>query len=88
MIWARTAGEWMMFLDTADAEGAVGELRRLITRLDSSCDEITGVLRSLNGSPSAEVEEALRVSRTTAHEAAALLSSVITSLRLGDPDAA
>ena len=83
-----TAGEWIRFLDARGTEDAVGELRRMVGRLDASSDEVTGVLNILSGSPSGDVEEILRVSRTSTHEAIGLLSGVITRLRLGDPDAA
>lgn len=83
-----TAGEWVRFLDARGTEDAVSELRRMIGRLDASSDEVTGVLNILSGSPSGDIEEILRVSRTSTHEAIGLLSSVITRLRLGDPDAA
>ena len=88
MIGVGSAGEWVKFLDVRDSEDAAGEIRRMIGRLDESSDELTGVLNVLSGSPSGDVEEVLRVSRTAAHEAIGLLSGVITRLRLGDPDAA
>ena len=88
MIGVGSAGEWVRFLDVRDSEDAVGELRRMIGRLDESSDDVTGVLNTLSGSPSGDVEEVLRVSRTATHEAIGLLSGVITRLRLGDPDAA
>jgi hypothetical protein len=83
-----TAGEWVRFLDVRGPEDAVNELRCVIGRLDEASDEVTGVLSHLSGSPAGEVEEVLRVSRTSTHEAIGLLSGVITRLRLGDPDAA
>ena len=88
MIGKGTPAEWMRFLEVRDVEDAVSELRRMIDRLDESSDEVGGVLRTLGGSPSCEVEEVLRITRTTAHEAIALLNGVIIHLRLGDPDAA
>jgi hypothetical protein len=82
------AEEWIRFLDARGPEDAVSELRRAISRLDDSSDEVTGVLTHLSGSPSADVEEVLRVSRTATHEAIGLLNVAITRIRLGDPDAA
>jgi len=85
---AGSVTEWMRFLATPDREDAVSEIRRMVHRLDSVSDELTGVLRCLSGSPSCDVEEILRVSRTAAEEAMGLLSGVIMRLRLDGPDAA
>ncbi|MBA8805488.1 hypothetical protein FB382_003779 [Nocardioides ginsengisegetis] len=60
----------------------------MIGRLDESSDELGHVLKILSGSPSGDVEDVLRVSRTCVNEAIGLLSGVITRIRLGDPDAA
>lgn len=83
-----TSSEWLRFLEARDTEDAVSELRRMIDRLDESSHEVGGVLRTLSGSPSGEVEEVLRITRTTAYEAIALLNGVIIHLRLGPPDTA
>lgn len=88
MIAVGTAAEWMRFLATPDTEDAVSEIRRMVSRLDDVGDELNGLLRSLSGSPSGDVEEVLRVSRTATDEAIGLLDGVIVRIRLGDPDAA
>ncbi|RHW25820.1 hypothetical protein D0Z08_17440 [Nocardioides immobilis] len=88
MIGAGTAGEWIHFLDARDAVDAISELTRMVQRLDDASDEVTGVLYTLSGSPSCDVEEILRVARAATYEAIGLLSSVITRIRLDNPDAA
>ena len=56
--------------------------------LEVASDELGDVLKSLSGSPCADLEEVLRVARYTSEEAIGLLSGVIVRMRLGDPEAA
>ena len=83
-----SAHEWIRFLDAESDEEAVGKLRRMISCLEVASDELGDVLKFLTGSPSADLEEVLRVTRYTSEEAIGLLSGVIVRIRLGDPEAA
>ncbi|RYP88676.1 hypothetical protein EKO23_01955 [Nocardioides guangzhouensis] len=83
-----TATQWIRFLDARDPEDAVGQLRDLVRRLDGCTDDLTRVLNALSGAPADDVEEVLRISRTTTYEAISLLNGAVTRIRLDDPDAA
>jgi hypothetical protein len=85
---AGTTNEWLRFLDAGSDEEAVGKLRRMISGLEVASDELGDVLKFLSGSPSADLEEVLRVTRYTSDEAIDLLTAVIVRIRRGDPEAA
>ena len=88
MIGIGTNIEWLRYLDAESGEDAVGDLRRMISRLEGISDEIGDVLRFLSGSPSVDLEEILRVSRSANEEAIGLLAAIILRIRQGDPEAA
>jgi hypothetical protein len=85
---AGTITEWLRFLDAGSDEEAVGQLRRMIAGLEAASDEFGDVLKFLSGSPSADLEEVLRVTRYTSDEAIDLLTAVMVRIRRGDPEAA
>ena len=82
-----TTNEWIHFLGVGSDEEAAGELRRMIGWLEVASDEIGDVLKTMSGSPCADLEDVLRVARYTSEEAIGLLT-VIIQMRLGDPEAA
>ena len=75
-------GEWCRFLDARSTEEAVDELRRKRMRLDHIDQAITCELKLLGSSPSAEIDEVLRVARSAVNESIELLDSVVRQLRL------
>jgi hypothetical protein len=83
-----TANEWLRFLDAGSDDEAVAKIRRMISCLEVAADECGDVLKFMSGSPSADLEEVLRVTRYTSEEAIGLLSGVIARIALGDPEAA
>ena len=83
-----TAREWHMFLGTRSREDASSEVRRMIHKLDDASDAVNYVVRLTAGSPSVDVEEVLRVARTSIDEAISQLNQAVYEIRLGDPDAA
>ncbi|MFC5175597.1 hypothetical protein [Nocardioides taihuensis] len=88
MIGSGSVAEWLRFLEARSPEDSVSELRRLVSRLDTACDETTAVLAALSGGPSGDVEDDLRVARSAMHDSIGVLNRVIMRIRLDDPDAA
>jgi hypothetical protein len=85
----RSTLAWCRFLGNYNRHGAEQELKRLERQLSHGFDLVSFVLRSLAGSPSADVEEILRVAQTSIDEAMRQIASVRYALALGDsPDAA
>jgi len=79
---------WFHFLGVHTANDAAAELRRMAMRLDDAHDAVGYVLKLLAGSPGGEVEDVLRITRTTLDEAMGLLDETVSRVRAGDPDAA
>lgn len=78
---ARKAREWHMVLGTRDAESAAAELGRLVSRMDDAFDCLNYVLRLVAGSPDVDMEETLRVARTSTNEALEVLQKVAHEFR-------
>lgn len=83
-----TAREWHLFLGALDSDSAIGEMTRLAQRTDDAYDITNYVLHVLAGCPDGDIEESLRVARTTLVEACTALQEVASVLRRYDPDAA
>ena len=80
--------EWYLFLGTRSREDASSEVRRMIHRLDDASDAVNFTLRVLAGCPAEDVEEILRIARTSLDEAISQLNQAVYEIRLGDPDVA
>jgi len=79
---------WFHFLGVHTANDAAAELRRMVMRLNDAYYGVGCVLKLLAGCPGGEVEDVLRVTRTTLDEATGLLDETVSRVRAGDPDAA
>lgn len=79
--------EWYRFLDARSDEEAAGEIRRHMARLEEVYDNLHWETRSLAASPGGEVDEVLRVARTSVAEAIELLDDVAARFRAGERDA-
>ena len=82
-----TLNEWFRFLDARSDDEAASVVRRHMARLDDVYGDLQWVLKSLAGSPSGEVDEALRVGRTALGEAIELLDAVAARFCAGERDA-
>ena len=83
-----TMHEWYRFLDAHSDDEAVCELRRHQVRLDSVYDELDKAARTLTYAPGGDVDEALRVARTSLSEAVEMLGSVVGRFRAGEHEIA
>jgi len=82
-----TARQWYLFLGTRSGEDASSELRRMIHRLDDASDAVNYIVRLVAGCPAQDLEEILRVARTSIDEAISHLNQAVFEIRLGDPAA-
>jgi len=82
-----TVRQWYLFLGTRSCEDASSEVRRMIHRLDDASDAVNYILRLVAGCPAQDVEETLRVARTSIDEAISHLNQAVYEIRLGDPAA-
>jgi hypothetical protein len=80
-------GEWYRFLDARSDEEAVSEIRRHMARLDDVYGNLHWETRLLAASPGGDVEEVLRVARTSVAEAIELLNDVAARFQAGERDA-
>lgn len=87
MTRAGKLSEWYRFLDARSDEEAASEVRRHMARLDDVYGDVHWVLRQLASSPGGEVEDALRVARTSVAEAIELLDDLAARFRAGERDA-
>jgi hypothetical protein len=70
---------WHHHLEARKDGDAADGVQRLRVRLEGAMDDVAAVLRTLTGSPAYDLEEGLRVCRTT-------LSSTIEELRVLERD--
>lgn len=79
-----TIHEWYRFLDAHSDDEAVCELRRLSTRLHDVLVELDLNSRPLGYCPDPDVDQALRVSRSTLGEAIEFLEQTAGRFRAGE----
>lgn len=82
------ATEWLHFLGARTVQDACSEISRMVQRLDEAYDSINYVLKSVNAAPESEVDDVLRITRKTLHEAIEMLLQARRVIEYSDPDAA
>lgn len=85
---ALSTQQWCRFFGIYNRAGASDELGRLQRRLGDAFDVLNYVLQMLAGCPSGEVEEVLRVARTSVDEAMEEIQLLRRMLAENGPDAA
>lgn len=82
------ATEWLHFLGVRNVQDASAEISRMVERLDEAYDTVNYVLKAVNAAPESEVDDVLRVTRKTLHEAIEMLLQARRVIEYSDPDAA
>lgn len=85
---ASRAHEWRRFFGAIDGDSAASEVTRMMHRVDDAFDLLNSVVKDMSGCPDSDVEEALRIARSTLDEAIRSLHDTAVRLRHDDPDAA
>jgi hypothetical protein len=80
--------EWYRFFGVRTPIEAASELHKLIARLDDTYHQLTYVAKLLAGSPNVDVEEEVRMARTSVDAAIEELTHAMKQMHSDDPDAA
>lgn len=71
---------WVRWFGVTDEENAASQLRIYAARVDEAYDLLGGVLRGFSGSPDDDIEQELRIVRTTLDGTLDLIRSTAETL--------